>query len=72
MSCNPDMVHGSARISSSRSSNVLIIVSLESWDNFSELSWGLSVQILMLAMTFSADKKIRIVTKSRVGHPLNN
>ena len=26
----------------------------------------------MLAMTFSADKKIRMVTKSRGGHPLNN
>jgi hypothetical protein len=26
----------------------------------------------MLAMTFSANKKIRMVTKSRGGHPLNN
>jgi hypothetical protein len=45
---------------------------LESWDNFPELSWRLSAQILMLAMMFSADKKIKIVTKSRDGHPLNN
>ena len=33
---------------------------------------GQSVQILMLAMMFCSDKKIRIVTKSRCGHLLNN
>jgi len=33
---------------------------------------SLSVQILMLAMTFSTDKKIRNVTNSKGGHPLNN
>ena len=31
-----------------------------------------SMQIMMLAMTSCLDKKIRIVTKSRCGHPLNN
>jgi hypothetical protein len=39
------------------------------------ISWnfhGKSVQIMTLAMTFCSDKKIRIVTKSRCGHPLNN
>ena len=30
------------------------------------------VPILMLAMTFYSNKKIRIFTKSRVDHPLNN
>ena len=29
-------------------------------------------QIIMLSMMFCSDKKIRIVTKSRCGHPLNN
>ena len=33
---------------------------------------SLSVQILMLAMTFSTNKKIKIVTKLRGDHPLNN
>jgi hypothetical protein len=45
---------------------------LERWDNFLELSCGQSIQILTLEMTFCSDKKIRIVTKSRCGHPLNN
>jgi hypothetical protein len=39
----------SAHILSSRSPNDLILILLESWDNFLELSWGLSIQILMLA-----------------------
>ena len=39
---------------------------------FSRTCMRLSIQMLMLAMTFSSDKKIRIVTKSRCGHPLNN
>ena len=39
---------------------------------FPKTFMGQTIQILTLAMTFLADKKIRIVTKSRCGHPLNN
>jgi hypothetical protein len=72
MPCSPDNVQCSAHISSSRSPNDLILVLLESIDNSLELSWRLSIQIQMLAMTFSVDTKIRMVTKSGGGHPLNN
>ena len=72
LSCSLDTIQCSAHISSSRSPNASILVLLVSGDNFPELSSGLFAQILMLVMTFSADNKIRIVTKSRGGHPLNN
>ena len=39
---------------------------------FHKTFMGLSIQIMTLAMTFFSDKKIKIVTKSRCGHPLNN
>ena len=39
---------------------------------FPRISWVQVVLILTLAMMFCSDKKIRIFTKSRCGHPLNN
>ena len=71
LSCNPHNVQCSAHISSSRSSNDLNFFSWKdktiSYNFYEQL-----VPILMLAMTFCSNKKIRIFTKSRVGHPLNN
>jgi hypothetical protein len=72
MSCSLNTIQCSAHISSSRSPNALILFLFESLDNFLELSCGQSVQILTLAMIFCSNKKIRIITKSRCGHPLNN
>ena len=72
LSCNPDTVQCSAHISSSRSPNAPILFFC--WKD-QTISWNFhrkSVQIMTLAMTFCSDKKIRIVTKSRCGHPLNN
>ena len=45
---------------------------LESWVNFLQLSCLLEDPVQMVAFLFYSDKKIRIFTKSKVGHLLNN
>ena len=71
LSCNPDIVQCSAHISSSRSPNDLNFFSQKD-QTISQNFYVQLVPILMLAMTFCSNKKIRIFTKSRVGHPFNN
>ena len=71
LSCSSDIVQCSGHISSSRSPNDLICFSWKDETIFRTFMSEL-VPILTLSMTFCSDKKIRIVTKSRCGHPLNN
>ena len=70
LSCSPDTIQCSTHILSSRSLNDLIFF----WkaETMSQNIPEDSGQIMMLAMTYCLDKEIRIVTKSRCGHPLIN
>ena len=70
LSCSLDTVQCSAHILSSRSPNDLNFFSWK--DNKISYNFHELVLVLMLVMMFYSNKKIRIFTKSRVGHPLNN
>ena len=72
LSCSPNTVQYLAHIWSSKSPNDLYFFFLESWVNCLQLSCLPEDPVQMVAFLFYSDKKIRIFTKSKVGHPLNN
>ena len=72
LSCSPDIVQCSAHISSSRSPNAIILFFFGKLRQFSKTFMGTTCSNSDVSNDVCSDKKIRIVTKSRCGHPLNN